>query len=341
MVAVKQPGPKGAPEKPRKVTILAYAEDAEKKTLDPVVDQVAGALKKRGWEPSILPVHGDIRKLLSGLEKQKPDLLFNLLEQFNDDAKSDVASVGLLELTAVPHTGGGPGEFYLSGDKGLSKKLLAFEGISYPKFAVFSKDATMETGGGNLRMPLFVKPLRMDASIGIDAGGLVHDPRSLLERVTKIHEECGDDALAEEYIEGREFYVGVLGNTEPIAFPPIEIDFTGFPEDKPRILDAKAKWDARSPEYKGTKAVIADLPEELAAKLKKVSLDAYRALRVRDYGRVDMRLTETGEIYVLEVNASCYLEESSEFAMAAKAGGIEYDELVDRIARLALERQMK
>jgi D-alanine-D-alanine ligase len=156
--------------------------------------------------------------------------------------------------------------------------------------------------------------------------------------VAAIHKELDDAALAEEYIDGREFYVGVLGNGQLKALPPVEVDFTGFPEGVPKVMDSKAKWDERSKEYKGTKSVIANLPDELRAKLQKVAVDAYRALRVRDYGRVDLRLTETGEIYVLEVNASCYLEKTSEFAMAALASGLDYPRLIERIVNLASER---
>ena len=187
-------------------------------------------------------------------------------------------------------------------------------------------------------MPLFVKPLRMDASIGIDAKSLVHSTAEMIERVAHIHEHVHDSALVEEYIEGREFYVGVLGNQEPQAFPPIEMDFSGMPEGMPHVLDAKAKWDEKSPEYKGTKAVVADVPDELRGRLQKTALDAYRALRVRDYGRIDMRLTEAGEVYVIEVNASCYLEQTGEFAAAAAEAGIDYATLINRIAELACER---
>ena len=130
----------------------------------------------------------------------------------------------------------------------------------------------------------------------------------------------------------------MLGNIQPQALPPVEVDFTGFPEGQPKVLDSKAKWSEGSKEYKGTRSVVADIPGELRARLQKVSVDAYRALRVRDYGRVDLRLTGTGEIYVLEVNASCYLEKTAEFAMAAHAAGIEYDALIGRIVDAALER---
>jgi len=219
----------------------------------------------------------------------------------------------------------------------LTKKLLAYEGIRYPDFAVFSRQADMETGG-NLHMPLFVKPLRCDASIGIDGHSLVENAHELMKRVVAIHEKVGDSALAEEYIEGREFYVGVLGNQDPLALPPIEVDFSGLPEGKPHVLDARAKWSERSVEFKGTKTKLAEVPDELRARLHKVSLDAYRALRVCDYGRIDLRLAQTGDIYVIEVNASCYLEQASEFATAAAAAGIDYPNLVKRVVEAAQER---
>jgi D-alanine-D-alanine ligase len=320
-----------------KITVLTHLEKENDPSHDVVVDQVTAALRQGGHKPSVFGVHGDIKKLVSGLTRRKPELVFNLMDTFGKSELGAIGLVGLLDLLGLRYTGGGPGEFYLQEDKALTKKLLAFDHIAYPDFAVFSRDADLETGG-KLRMPLFVKPLRMDASIGIDGKSLVHSARELMERVLLIHEKVKDSALVEEYIEGREFYVGVLGNLNPAAFPPIEMDFSKFPKDRPRILDAKAKWDEDSPEYKGTQAVLAEIPDELKARLHKVALDAYRALRVRDYGRIDLRLTDSGEIYVIEVNASCYLEQSSEFATAAKAAGIEYPELVNRIVEEAVRR---
>jgi D-alanine-D-alanine ligase len=240
-------------------------------------------------------------------------------------------------MLRLPYTGGGPGEYYLQEDKALTKKLLAYEGVKYPEFAVFTQDANLETGG-NLHMPLFVKPLRMDASIGIGARSLVHNTLDLMKRVVAIHEQVHDAALAEEYIEGREFYVGILGNANPQALPPIEMDFSGLPDGKPHVLDDRAKWRKTTAEYKGTKPVLADIPEELRARLHKASMDAYRALRVRDYGRIDLRLPPTNEIYVIEANASCYLEEGSEFATAAAAAGMDYPTLINKIVDLATER---
>ena len=322
-----------------KITVLTYLDDGENsKEYDTVVPQVARTLRKLGHRVSVLGVHGDVKRLIAGLARRKPELVFNLMEMFGDNVFGDIPVTGLLDLLGVDYTGSGPGELYLSQDKGLTKKLLAFEDILYPRFAVFSRDTAFETGG-NLRMPLFVKPLRSDASLGIGGKSLVHDWTALMERVSAIRREVDDAALAEEFIEGREFYVGVIGNSQPKALPPVEIDFTGFPEGVPKVMDSKAKWDERSKEYKGTRSVLAQLPDELRARLQKVAVDAYRALRVRDYGRVDLRLTDTGDIYVLEVNASCYLEKSGEFAMAAGAAGMDYLRLIERIVDLAIARR--
>jgi D-alanine-D-alanine ligase len=320
-----------------KITVLTYLEKEGAASHDEVVDQVVEALRQAGHKLSILGIHADVGKLFRRLSRHKPDLVFNLMEMFGRNVFGDVAVAGFLELLGLRHTGGGPGEIYLQQDKGLTKKLLAFDGIAYPDFAIFSKDADPETGG-RLRMPLFVKPLRTDGSIGIESAGLVRSPTDMMKRVAVIHDRLKDSALVEEYIEGREFYVGVLGNHDATAFPPIEMDFSGLPEGAPRILGKKAKWSTNSAEYKGTKAVLAELPDELRAKIHKVALDAYRAVRARDYGRIDLRLTETGNIYVIEVNANCYLEKSSEFAQAAAAANIDYATLINRIAEIAIER---
>lgn len=319
------------------ITILAYLEPGDEKP-DVVAEQVAAGLEAGGHKTSILTIRHDVNELIEGLKKRKPNLVFNLVESFGHDILGGLMGVaGLLDLLELPYTGGGPGEIFLQEDKALSKKLLAFEQVPYPDFATFSPNADFETGG-NLRMPLFVKPLRMDASIGIDQRSLVRNTQQLMERVLYIQKTFGDSALAEEYIEGREFYVGILGNDELTAFPPLEMDFSGLATGTVRIMDNEAKFDVTSDRYHGTTVVLPELEPSLKARLQKVSLQAYRALRVRDYGRIDLRLTETGEIYVIEVNANCYLERASEFARAAREVGIEYPALLDRIAELAIER---
>ena len=319
------------------ITILAYLEPGDEKP-DVVMEQVAAALESVGHKTKIVTIRHDINELIDGLRKPKPDLVFNLVESFGHDIIGGTMGVaGVLDLLELPYTGGGPGEIYLQEDKALAKKLLAFEQIPYPDFATFAPDAHFETGG-NLRMPLFVKPLRMDASIGIDENSLVRTTQQLMERVLYIQKTFGDTALAEEYIEGREFYVGVLGNQELLALPPLEMDFSGLKDGAVRVMDKQAKFDETSERFQGTKTILPDLEPELRARLQKVSIDAYRALRVRDYGRIDLRLAETGEIFVIEVNAACYLEQTSEFATAAAAHGVTYPELLNRIAQLALER---
>ncbi|HEX5049033.1 MAG TPA: D-alanine--D-alanine ligase [Gammaproteobacteria bacterium] len=319
------------------ITILAYLEPGDEKP-DVVMEQVATALESVGHKTSIVTIRHDVNEIIDGLKKPKPDLVFNLVEAFGHDILGGTMGVaGVLDLLEVPYTGGGPGEIYLQEDKALAKKLLAFEHIPYPDFATFAPDAHFETGG-NLRMPLFVKPLRMEASIGIDERSLVRTSQQLMERVLYIQKTFGDTALAEEYVEGREFYVGVLGNNEPVALPPLEMDFSGLKDGSLKVMDNEAKFDENSDRFRGTKAIVPDLEPELRARLQKVSIEAYRALRVRDYGRIDLRLAETGEIFVIECNANCYLEQDSEFATAAAAHGLSYPKLLDRIAELALER---
>jgi D-alanine-D-alanine ligase len=321
-----------------KITILAYLE-ADATEPDVVMPQVAEALESAGHKTSILTIHDDVPAMIAGLRERKPDLIYNLVEAFaNDIVGGLMGVVGVLDLLQVPYTGGGPGELYLQEDKALAKRLLAYEKVLYPDYAVFAPGADLKTGAGKLQMPLFVKPLRMEASLGIEEESLVRTKEEMVQRVQFIHQKFGDAALVEEYIEGREFYVGIVGNQDPLVFPPIEMDFSGLPDGSVPVLDREAKWDTTSERYQGTKAVVAQIDAELKAKLQNAALGAYRALRVRDYGRIDMRVSTDGEVHVIEVNANCYLEKSSEFAMAAAAHGIEYGQLVNRIADLALER---
>lgn len=322
-----------------RITVLTYVEKEGSTTYDPVIEQVVTALRERGHRVSVLGVHGDVDKFVDGVRAQKPQLVFNLVEMFGRNVLGDVSVAGTLQLLGLRHTGGGPGELFLRQDKALTKELLAYHGVPFPNYAVFQRDTYPEAG--RLQMPLIVKPLRMDASIGIETSSLVRSTTQLMKRVVAIHEKVKDAALVEEYIEGREFYVGVIGNRKPIAFPPIEVDFSGLPEGMPAILGRRAKWVKNSKEYKGTRSKLAEIPLDLRRRLEAVSVAAYRALRVRDYGRIDLRVSPEGEVYVIEVNASCYLEKSSEFAVAAKAGGIGYTDLVNVVARLAMARSRR
>src|SRR6266568_5066828 len=175
--------------------------DEEHGAPDVVVEQVVRALRAREHEVSVLAVYGDAQELITGLERRRPELVFNLCEMFGEEVNGDIAVAGLLDALRVRYTGSGPGELYLANDKALAKKILAFDEVKCPRFAWFGRGAELETGGGNLSMPLFVKPARMDASLGIDAAGLVRDATTLMKAVARIHEEFNDDALAEEYID--------------------------------------------------------------------------------------------------------------------------------------------
>jgi D-alanine-D-alanine ligase len=188
-----------------------------------------------------------------------------------------------------------------------------------------------------------VKPPQEDASLGISNKSVVKDLKELFEQLDALHAEYASPILVEEFVEGREFYVGVLGNAQPEALPIMEMDFTGFPDDKPRIASWAAKWgddgDEKGAEFAGTKSVFPDdLDEELTERVQAVAVGAFKALRLRDYARVDMRLNANGDIYVLEINPNCYLEKDAEFARAARKAEIEYDALIARIVELASAR---
>jgi len=318
-----------------KITILADRYDDG--SYDLVVDDVAGALREGGHKVSKLLVPADLKAVVMGLARRKPELVWHMITDFGDVEGCHVATAGILDALRLPYTGCGPGELFLRGHKGLAKKVLAYEKINCPDFAVFSRDADLETGG-NLRPPFIVKPLERDCSVGIEAKSLVRNTAELLERVHFIHNKVEDSALVEEYVEGREFFVGVLGNRERVAFPPVEMDFSGMPDGAPHILDSKAKWDQDSAEYKGTRAVLPELPDVVKARLQEVAVNACRALMIRDFARVDLRLKDTGEVYVIEVNSPCDLDPAGEFATGAHASGLEYEALINRIVELAVER---
>lgn len=195
----------------------------------------------------------------------------------------------------------------------------------------------------DLAFPLIVKPPQEDASIGVTGASVVHDLRQLLERMSALQDEFRSPVLVEQYIDGREFYVGVLGNANAEALPVIELDFTGFPAGAPRIASWEAKWgtdgEGAGAEYAGTQSIFPEMFDAgLEGRMQRIALEAYHALRLRDYARIDLRVTPSGDIYVIEVNPNCYLERESEFARAAARAGFAYDALIARIAELALAR---
>ena len=308
------------------------------RTLDKkeVEEEVAEALTKLGHEPVMYELDGTQKSLL-GLAKAECDLVFNLVESFADDDTADFKIAAFLELLGKKYTGTGTHGLMLAQDKAVAKKIFAFHGILTPTFAKsfrgrldFSHD---------LQFPVIVKPTREDGSIGIEFSAVVNSIRELMERMDWLHTNFDSPVLIEEYIEGREMYVGVLGNDNAEALPVVELDLSKLPNGTPRIAAAEVKWGKGTKAYKDTKSAIAtDLPEETVLALQQTAIAAYQALELRDYGRVDMRLQADGRVQVIEVNPNPWLSSRAEFAMAARKAGRTYTRLIEEIIELATAR---
>ena len=308
------------------------------RTLDKkeVEEEVADVITKLGHEPVMYELDGTQKSLL-GLAKVECDLVFNLAESFADDDTADFKIAAFLELLGKKYTGTGTHGLMLAQDKAVAKKIFAFHGIHTPTFAKsfrgrldFSHD---------LQFPVIVKPAREDGSIGIEFSAVVNSIRELMERIDWLHSNFDSPVLIEEYIDGREMYVGIIGNDKAEALPIVELDLSKLPDGTPRIAAAEVKWGKGTKAYKDTKSAIAtDLPDEIVQTLQQTAIAAYQALELRDYGRVDMRLQPDGRVHVIEVNPNPWLSSRAEFAMAARKSGRTYPQLVEEIIELATTR---
>jgi D-alanine-D-alanine ligase len=308
------------------------------RTLDKkeVEDEVLEALTKLGHDATMHELDGTPKSLLA-LARLECDLVFNLTESFAGDDTADFKIAGFLELIGKRYTGSGTHGLMLAQDKAIAKKIFAFHGIHTPVFARsyrgrldFSHD---------LQFPVIVKPAREDGSIGIEFSAVVSSIRELMERMDWLHANFDSPVLIEEYIEGREMYVGVIGNDKPEALPVVELDLSKLPDGTPRIASAEVKWGKGTKAYRDTKSAVAtDLSEENVAALQQTAVAAYQALELRDYGRVDMRLQPDGRVHVIEVNPNPWLSSKAEFAMAARKSGRTYPQLVEEIVELAMAR---
>ena len=321
--------------------VLLHTKDAVDGEEDPVLGQIEEALRAGGHEPRRVMVDNEVEPVVSALTKDRPELVINLAESFAGKSALESNIAALLNLLDLRYTGSSPAGLLVAGDKTLSKKVLRFHGIKTPEFATVYRG--MVDWAGDVQFPLIVKPPQEDASLGITQKSIVHDVRELLEKIAEIQGEYQSPALAEQFVDGREYYVGVLGNQNAKALPVIELDFSKFPTDRPRIASWEAKWgdegDAKGAEYEGTESVFPeDLPDELRDRMQKVAVEAFHALRLRDYARIDMRVTDAGEIYIIEVNPNCYLEAKSEFARSAERDGMPYNALIGQIVDLAAAR---
>jgi D-alanine-D-alanine ligase len=311
-------------------------ERPKKKSADEDVQAVYEALRKSGHNPVYVRVDGT-RESLIELARSQTDLLFNLVESFAGDDAQDTNLAGYLELLGRRFTGAGSSGLYLAQDKALAKKIFTFHGIHTPYFTTVYRGRTEHSH--DIEFPVIVKPQREDGSIGIQFGAVCTSIKELMERIDFIHAHFDSPALIEEYIEGRELYVGVLGNEKPEALPVVEMDLSKLPAGTPKIAGSEVKWEEDTEAYKMTKPFLPDdLDDAVTKKLHDTAVQAFQALQLRDYGRIDFRLATDGTVHVLEVNPNPYLHPTAEFAMAAKKSGRSYTDMIGEIVTLAMAR---
>jgi D-alanine-D-alanine ligase len=305
---------------------------------DPLKDvlEVHKALKRLGHSPTYIRVDGSVESL-HALARRNVDLVFNLTESWGGDDTKDAAIAAYLELLGKPFTGSGSLGLAVGADKVLAKKVFQFHGIPTPNFATVWR-GRMEHAH-DINFPVIVKPAREDGSIGIPFSAYVESIKELMTRIDELHAEFDTPVLVEEYVEGREIYVGVLGNRKPEALPPIELDLSKLPEGTPKIAGTEVKWERQTEAYRTTQPRVAgDLDEKTTTLLQETAVSAFLALGLRDYARIDIRLDKKKKPFVLEVNPNPYLLSSAELALSAKHVGRNYTDLIGEIVRLAAER---
>jgi D-alanine-D-alanine ligase len=297
---------------------------------------VVSTLRRAGHEVRPLGVQDELLPIRDAVTEWKPHIVFNLLEEFHGKVLYDHNVVSLLELLRVPYTGCNPRGLVISRSKALAKKLLVYHRIRVPHFHVFPRGRKARRPR-DLRFPLFVKSLTEHASYGIAQASLVENDEALIERVAFVHRRVGTDAIAEEFIPGRELYVGVLGNDRLTALTTWELVFRNAPADAPLIATAKAKHDPEYQERHGIDSCPAEnLPPDVAATIGHIAKRIYRLLELSGYARIDFRLSPDGKVYFLDANPNPEIAEREEFASAAKHIGISYPELLERILRIGL-----
>ena len=297
---------------------------------------VTTTLRKGGHDVRCLGVLDSLTELRTAIAEWKPEIVFNLLEEFDGIGTYDQHVVAFLELMRQRYTGCNPRGLLLSRDKSLCKQLFAYHRIPTPLFAVFRRGMRIHVPR-KLRFPLFVKSTVEDASLGIAQASVVEDVAKLKERIAFVHEQVGSDALVEEFIEGRELYVGMMGNERLTRLPVWEMVFGSMPDSLAAIATRKVKWDKRYQQKYGiTTRAAEDLPAPVLARLDKLSRRIYRALGLSGYARMDFRVKEDGTVYVLEANANPNLEAAEDLAESARAAGIPYEELLEKVIALGM-----
>ncbi len=299
---------------------------------------VVSTLRKLGHEVKPIGVKSDLGVLRSAIEDWKPHIAFNLLEEFDGVSVYDQNVVSYLELLHVPYTGCNPRGLMLARDKVLAKKLFSFHRIPSPDFMVVPQGRAVKRRKG-LAFPLIVKSVTEEASLGISQASIVQDDDKLKERVAFIHMSVGTGALIEQYIEGREFYVGVMGNGHVQALPMWELIMDKLPEDARRIATERVKWSRAYQDKYGIKSGEAkNLPEGKAEEIQHLAKRVYRSLGLSGYARIDMRMDEQGKVFVLVANPNPQIAEDEDFADSAEKADYAYKDLLQELIHIGLRR---
>ncbi len=283
----------------------------------------------------VLGVKDDLAGIRQANDEFKPHIAFNLMEAFHEVGTFDQNVVAYLELLRLSYTGSNPRGMLLSRDKALSKKLLHYHRIAVPEFTVVRRGRKPRLPA-RFKLPVIVKSLTQEASIGISQASVIEDEAKLRERVEFIHDSVTTDAIIEEYIEGRELYVAVLGNQRLQAFPIWEMTFANMPDDQHRIATGRVKWNAKYQKRMGIATGLADLPPEMADRIQHVAKRVYQVLELSGYARIDLRLTPDGRVYVLEANPNPQIARKEDFAEAAARAGVDYPALLQRILSIGM-----
>ena len=300
---------------------------------------VTHTLEVMGHDVRALGLGGDLGVITEAVKSWDPHIVFNLMENFEGIAMFDQNVVSHLELLRVPYTGCNPRGLMLARDKALSKTLLAYHRLPVPEFTVFRVGRAVQRPK-RLQFPVIVKSLTQESSIGISQASVVESDEKLKERVTFVHESIGTAALVERYIEGREIYVGVLGNQTLQALPVWELFFTNMPEGAKRIATDRVKWSVKYQNKYGIDSGPAkDLPDLVGSQIQHLCKRAYRALELSGYARIDLRLDETGNLWVLEANPNPQIARGEDFAASAEKVGLTYEGVLQRIINLGIRWQ--
>lgn len=300
---------------------------------------VVSTLRKLGHDVRPLGVRSDLGVMRSAIEDWHPHIAFNLLEEFDGVAVYDQNVVSYLELLHVPYTGCNPRGLMLARDKALTKKVLSFHRIPYPDFLVVPQGRAVRRPK-NLEFPLIVKSVTEEASLGISQASIVEDDDKLRERVEFIHAHVGTGALIERYIEGREFYVGVMGNGHLQALPVWELIMDKLPDDARRIATARVKWSRKYQEKYGiTSGEAKNLPPGKAEEIQHLAKRVYRALGLSGYARIDLRMNADGKLFVLEANPNPQIAHDEDFADSAEKADYSYKDLLQELLNVGLRWQ--